>query len=210
MAPAEVPAAVLPGTPSTFSIPADKLIALAQKVSEANSGVDDPDLLADNFRFEFPVVSLAKKDYVKAVSGFKLKEAFPNMNSHPYDWRVDKYEPNRVWWTVRNTATHTGPLKFFGATYKPTGKVVLGAPECLSYTFNEEGKVTSFTGGYIMDRRVGNTNKLGAMFGILSAIGAPVPSPGSPMFFVRLATNAVRSFISGVFEFIFGSGEKKK
>ena len=60
---------------------------------------------------------------MKAVSGFKLKEAFPNMNSHPYDWRVDKYEPNRVWWTVRNTATHTGPLKFFGATYKPTGKV---------------------------------------------------------------------------------------
>lgn len=31
-------------------------------------------------------------------------------------------------------------------------QVVLGAPECLSYTFNEEGKVTSFTGGYIMDR----------------------------------------------------------
>lgn len=48
-----------------------------------------------------------------------------------------------------------------------------------------------------MCRRVGNTNKLGAMFGILSAIGAPVPSPGSPTFFVRLAINAVRSFISG-------------
>ena len=40
-------------------------------------------------------------------------------------------------------------------------QVVLGAPECLSYTFNAEGKVTSFTGGYIMDRRVGNTKKLG-------------------------------------------------
>ena len=50
---------------------------------------------------------------------------------------------------------------------------------------------------FAVRRRVGNTNKLGAMFGILSAIGAPVPSPGSPMFFVRLATNAVRSFISG-------------
>ncbi len=48
-----------------------------------------------------------------------------------------------------------------------------------------------------MCRRVGNTNKLGAMFGILSAIGAPVPSPGSPTFFIRLAVNAVRSFISG-------------
>jgi hypothetical protein len=31
-------------------------------------------------------------------------------------------------------------------------QVVLGAPECLSYTFNKKGQVTSFTGGYIMDR----------------------------------------------------------
>lgn len=34
-------------------------------------------------------------------------------------------------------------------------QVVLSAPECLSYTFNEDGKVTSFTGGYIMDRCAG-------------------------------------------------------
>jgi hypothetical protein len=38
-----------------------------------------------------------------------------------------------------------------------TLQLVYGAPECQSYTFNAEGKVTSFTGGYIMDRRVGNT-----------------------------------------------------
>ena len=63
------------------------------------------------------------QDYVKAVRSFKLKDAFPNMESHPYDWRVDKYEPQRVWFTIRNTATHTGPLHFAGATYKATGKV---------------------------------------------------------------------------------------
>ena len=28
---------------------------------KANSGVDEPSLLADDFRFEFPVVSLAKE-----------------------------------------------------------------------------------------------------------------------------------------------------
>ncbi len=61
MAPAEVPPAVLPGTPSSFPIPSDELIALAQKVFETNSGVEQPELLADDFRFEFPVVSLAKK-----------------------------------------------------------------------------------------------------------------------------------------------------
>ena len=57
------------------------------------------------------------------MSSFKLNDAFPNMDSHPYDWRVDHYEPQRVWFTVRSTATHTGPLHFAGTTYKATGKV---------------------------------------------------------------------------------------
>ena len=67
--------------------------------------------------------SVATQAFIKAVRSFNLKKAFPNMESHPYDWRVDKYEPHRVWFTVRNTATHTGPLTFAGSTYKPTGKV---------------------------------------------------------------------------------------
>ena len=29
---------------------------------------------------------------------------------------------------------------------------VLGAPECMSFVFNEDGKVITYTGGYIMDR----------------------------------------------------------
>ena len=33
-----------------------------------------------------------------------------------------------------------------------TAQEVLGAPECMSFVFNEDGKVSSFTGGYIMDR----------------------------------------------------------
>ena len=57
----------------------------------------------------------------------------------------------RVWFTTRVTATHAGPLKFFKKSFKATNKKVLGAPECLSYTFNEQGKVTSFTGGTATD-----------------------------------------------------------
>lgn len=59
------------------------------------------------------------------------------------------------------------------------GRLVQGAPECMSYLFNADGKCSSFTGGYIMDRRVGNTCNLGAMLGILKAIGARIPVPGS-------------------------------
>ena len=61
MAPPEIPPATLPGTTKHFPISAEKLIELAKRVYESNSGVDDPSLLADDFRFEFPVVSLAKE-----------------------------------------------------------------------------------------------------------------------------------------------------
>ena len=48
-----------------------------------------------------------------------------------------------------------------------------------------------------MRRRVGNTGKLGALFGILYAIGAPVPKPGSISFIVRLLFARVKNLISG-------------
>ena len=70
------------------------------------------------------------QDFVKAVSSFNLDTAFPNMEAHAYDWRVDKYEPNRVWFTIRNTGTHTGPLKFLGRTIQPTGKVRCRSTPC--------------------------------------------------------------------------------
>ena len=112
---------------------------------------------------------------------------------------MDKYEPNRVWFTTRSTATHTGTLKFGSKAYPATGKIVYSPPECLSYTFNADGKVESFTGGYVMDRRVGNTNGLGALFGILSAIGVPVPKPGSFGFAVAVLINNIVTWFSKLF-----------
>ena len=40
-------------------------------------------------------------------------------------------------------------VQVFKFKFKPTGRKVLGAPECYSLTFNEDGKVTSVTGGGI-------------------------------------------------------------
>ena len=64
----------------------------------------------------------ATQEYLKTVKGFKIEEAFPDIKSNPYHWRVDPYEPNRVWFTVRTTATHTGPLRFGMRTYKATSE----------------------------------------------------------------------------------------
>ena len=57
---AEVPPAVLPGTPERFPIPPQELIAKAQQLLRDGSGVKQPELLADSFHFEFPIVSLSK------------------------------------------------------------------------------------------------------------------------------------------------------
>lgn len=180
--------AVLPGTPSTFPIPANRLIELAKAAFAVRTGIEDDSVLAPDFRFEFPVVSLGREEYLATVKGFDLAGAFPDMNSHAYDWRVDPFEPNRVWFTIRNAATHTGTLNFGKVAYPATGKQVFSPPECCSYVFNEEGKVVSFTGGVVMDRRVGNTGGWGAAFGLLHAIGALPYRPGSLRFALILRT----------------------
>ncbi|GAX84257.1 hypothetical protein CEUSTIGMA_g11680.t1 [Chlamydomonas eustigma] len=195
-----LPPAVLLGTPKADSFPISKeeLIEKAKSVFKAGTGLERPDDLADDFRFEFPIISLPKKEYLAAVSSFRLKEAFPDINPHAYDFRVDPFEPNRVWFTSRVTATHKGALKFGDMKFDPTNKLVFGAPECQSYTFNAEGKVTSFTGGYIMDRRVGNTKGLGAVFGIIAAIGGPVLQPGSPILTFLQLQGAVTAFLKPI------------
>jgi hypothetical protein len=35
------------------------------------------------------------QSYLKAIRSFDFKEAFPNYAQNAYDWRVDKYEPQR-------------------------------------------------------------------------------------------------------------------
>lgn len=197
---APVAPAVLPGTPESFLFTEDELIEKAKKVLfESETGLNDDSVLSDDFRFEFPVVSLDKKSYLKAVRGFQLKTAIPNLSTNAYHWRVDPYEPNRVWFTTRTSGTHLGDLKFAGKTYPATGRDILGAPECLSYTFNEEGKVTSFTGGYVMDRRVGNTEGMGALFGILAAIGVKFPKPGTLGFTIFAMINRIVMWFKGIF-----------
>ena len=73
---------------------------------------------------------------MKTVRGFTFKQGIPNLSPNAYDFRVDLYEPNRVWFTIRTTGTHTGPFSFGRATYAATGNTIQGPPECCSYTFN--------------------------------------------------------------------------
>ena len=48
-----------------------------------------------------------------------------------------------------------------------------------------------------MDRRVGNTHKLGALFGILAAIGHPLPTPGTLRFYAAQLLQRLGGLVSG-------------
>ena len=161
---------------STFPIAPDDLIFRCQEVLAANVGTKDPDMLADDFEFAGPVVGpINKEQYLKAVEAAldNIYDAFPELKAQYYDFRVDPLEPNRVWYTSRGYGQMTG--KF--AVIEPNGRYIQQPPQTGSMSFNEKGQAIEATNGYVMDRRVGNTGGLGAVYAILRFLGIPVPFP---------------------------------
>ena len=108
------------------------------------------------------------------MSGFELGSMFEGFDKALYyNFNVDPYEHNRVWFTARFKAVHSGD----GPFGKATNKYVDCPPQSISLSFNEKGQVTKYTGGYVMDRRIGNSGGLGGVFGPLYAIGKGLPFP---------------------------------
>ena len=159
---------------STFPIKPPALIARAKEVLEAGVGTKDGGAcLAPDFEFCAAVVGpLGRDEYLNALGTFKLETAFPDLNPQYYGFRVDPFEPNRVWFTSRSTATHTGPL----LGKPPTGKKLTLPPQQFHLDFNEDGLLREI-GFYVVDRRQGNTGGLGGAFGYFYGTGNPLPIP---------------------------------
>jgi len=173
---------------STFPIKPEALIAKCKEVMDSQMGIQDrtidESIYADDFRFCAPFVGgptnakpsdplpgLGKEEYLSALRSFNLLEAFPDMNGNYHFFRVDPFEPNRVWFQTRVTATHTGELMGKPAT----GKKIVMPPQAMSMVFNEAGQLSVFNVGYVIDRTVGNTGGLGGAFGFFWATGNPLP-----------------------------------
>ena len=160
---------------SKFKINPDDLIIRTKEVLCNGVGLNKENDLADDFEFIFPVVGpLKKKEYLSTLKKFDLVKMFPNIDKGIYyNFYVDPYEHNRVWFTARVRNIHKGS-NFFGSA---TNIFVDFPPQVNSLTFNEDGEVIKYTGGYVTDKTIGNTGGLGGVFGILYAIGRPFPFP---------------------------------
>jgi len=166
---------------SKFPIKPADLVQRCKNIVHQQFGAKQPDLLSEDFQFIFPVVGpLTKKEFTAAFSSFKVEEAFTGSYNY-FGFHVDPTEPNRVWFFSRGVLTHSGVLLFGAMKIQPTGKTVVGPPQVLSMSFNTEGLCYKFTGGYSVDRTVGNTGGLGGVFGLIHAIGGSLPFPeGQP------------------------------
>jgi len=160
---------------SNFSLSEEELINKCKEILLKNMGCDEPVLLAEDFLFIFPVVGpLKKEEFVEIFSSFGMAKALSGSPNY-YNFNVDPLEPNRVWFVSRGEFKHTGDLKFGPQTIKPTGKTIVPPPQVLSMSFNDAGQCYKLTGGYSVDRTVGNTDGLGGLFGILHSLGYTLP-----------------------------------
>jgi hypothetical protein len=135
--------------PLLAPFPETVMIKLAKGVIAANNGASDPDLLSPSFTFCDPLVGPIDKDtFLKAMGNFELNKAFPDLDVDFSNFRVDPFDPCRVWVDVRATDTGT----FLGIS---TGKNIATPPEAVSFTFDAEGFCTRLTAGAIMDPTLG-------------------------------------------------------
>lgn len=172
-------------------------------------GADDS-VLAEDFQFVAPIVGpLSKAEFTGAFGSFKVKEALPDLKDNSW-FQVDPLEPNRVWFFSRATGTNTGNMNF-GRTIAPTGKQVSMPPQAQSMLFNEKGECYTLTVGYTMDKRIGNTEGLGGVFGILKAIGQGLPFPeGQRLYNPSLRYEAFERVAKIGEAFGFGPTQQKK
>lgn len=171
------PSDVIPGKHSP-----EILIAIAKNFLAGSNGLGgDPSLLASDFKFEGPVVGPLTKDaFVKAIGSVDFATAFPNWIPQFYGFHVDPLEyplVNRVWYTARGRGVNNGPLAPFVTSGTGSGKEVINPPQVCSITIDESGLISRYTIGYVVDRNVGNTGGLGGLYGILYAMGSPLPFP---------------------------------
>lgn len=159
-------------------LPPETLVAIAKRFLLKTRGFGaDGDLLSDSFVFEGPVVGpFGKEQFLDALGNVDFDTGFPDFKAEFYNFQVDVFEPERVWYIAKGQGTNTGPFptKDLPATYKK----VINPPQICSLTIDSKtGLVKRYTIGYVADRNVGNTGGLGGLYGILYAIGRPLPFP---------------------------------
>jgi hypothetical protein len=122
---------------STFLAPFPETVMtqLAKGILATKLAADDPSLLSKDFCFVTPSIGpIGKKKFIESYAAQEFGGFEPDVSN----FRVDPYDPSRVWGDVR-----------------PVGPGLEGPPQALSFTFDDDGFCTRITAGAVMDPSIG-------------------------------------------------------
>lgn len=170
-----------PGTP-TFDVMA-KTIAFAECTEY--SQIDK--FLADDYVFRGPIIGpITAEDVRKTQQGFKIQEAYPNLQTRPFGFTIDPDNPYRCYYFERWEGTNTQPVKIGPAELKPTNANVQLPTHIMSLHWTPEGKVRYACLSSPLDRWEGTTKGAGAVFGLLVGAGLDAGNAVVGDVFLRL------------------------
>lgn len=172
--------------------PETVMIQLAKGILAADMAADDPTLLADDFSFCTPYVGpVNKKEFLEKYASEEFSGIDPSFSY----FRVDPYDPVRVWVDV-----------------KPSAPGFEGPPQAMSFTFDDEGFCTRITSWAVMDPSVGNAGGLGGPEGFKYAVGEASPAIKTrplPRALGRLRKRSLEIFTGmGVDEYSLPGGKR--
>jgi hypothetical protein len=127
------------GEVSTFLAPFPETVMIqsVKAILAANLAADDPSLLAKNFSFITPTVGpIDKSTFLESFAS----EEFGGFKPELSNFRVDPFDPYRVWVDVR-----------------PVGPGLEGPPQALSFTVDNDGLCARMTAGAVMDPTIGTS-----------------------------------------------------
>ena len=109
------------------------MIQLARDVVDANFGLDKPDLLSGEFSYLEPSTGpLNKRRYLEKFSAYNILDAVRDMDYGIMHYRVDPYNPHRIWVDQRSKGTRTGTIgnaypKFPVAAYESAPEAMVSS-----------------------------------------------------------------------------------
>lgn len=158
--------------------------------------------MAENFLYlEKLIGPLDKEQYLKKFGEeYYLRDGMPDLDLRLTNFRVDPYDPYRVWVDSSPRGVRTGNI---GKRPLPPNVDALpyqGPPESISFAFDDDGFCTRYTSA-VLDPLLGNTGGLGGIYGILEATGTPM----NP-----LLTRSLNEFLSRVSKSVLSSADVYK
>ena len=153
--------------------PGSVMIQLAKGVTASYFGIDDPDLLSNSFSYIEPLMGpLNKEQYVDLFSTtYNVRDGIPNIDYQFQNYRVDPYNPYRVWVDTRARGLRIGDIGTSKLPKNVPSAMYEAPPETMSFTFDNDGFCMRITGAAVLDPLLGNTGGLGGVYGALYSTG---------------------------------------